>query len=66
MKTYDTLDVFLQSKQIDPSAFQASRPTQYARFLQLFSQAGATAMDYAQKFQWNDLRRDFPAKISTL
>jgi hypothetical protein len=66
MKTYDTLDAFLQSKKIDPTAFQASRPSQYARFLQVFSQAGPTTMDYAQKFQWNDLRLDFPHQASTL
>ena len=55
-------DAFLQfliKKRIDALQFKVADPARFARLLDLFENAGPIALDYAQKFHWNDLRAEF-------
>jgi hypothetical protein len=58
----DPFEEFLGRKKIDAAGFRAAFPTKYETYRAAFQAAGSTATDYARKFQWNDLRLEFPIK----
>lgn len=58
----DPFEEFLGRKKIDAASFRAALPAKYETCRAAFLAAGSAATDYARKFQWNDLRLEFPMK----
>jgi hypothetical protein len=66
MESQAALHEFLRQKGIDATALAQALPDRYAHFAHVMGAAGASGLDYAHKFLWNELRLEFPAKEDSL
>jgi hypothetical protein len=66
MDVESALEDFLRQKGINAPPFALGMPERYAHMKTVWQASGTMGLDYAYKFLWNELRREFPAGENSL